>query len=62
MQLLPLGRAGQPGVIGPESIRQLVFGVEHGVVQNLTLISIATHEGSAAGREGATIVHATRDD
>ncbi|MGI9648433.1 MAG: VIT1/CCC1 transporter family protein [Acidimicrobiia bacterium] len=39
MQLLPIRRAGRSSLIGPESIRELVFGVEDGVVQNLTLIA-----------------------
>lgn len=38
MQLLPARRFSRPP-IGPESIREVVFGVEDGVVQNLTLIA-----------------------
>lgn len=39
MQLFPLPRSGGRLAVGPESIREVVFGVEDGVVQNLTLIA-----------------------
>lgn len=39
MRLLRRQRRGQALPVGPDSIREVVFGVEDGVVQNLTLIA-----------------------
>ncbi len=49
MHLLSLRRRSLP--IGPESIREVVFGVEDGVVQNLTLIA-----GMVGGGLSSTVI------
>jgi VIT1/CCC1 family predicted Fe2+/Mn2+ transporter len=51
MQILPDRDTGRPSLLGPESIRELVFGVEDGVVQNLTLIA-----GMVGGGLSATVI------
>lgn len=51
MQLFRLARREGRLPVGPESIREVVFGVEDGVVQNLTLIA-----GMVGGGLSSTVI------